>query len=246
MPSTNCLMATLCAGILALGAGRHASVARGASPVVSALAGLDDQGVFILTIGGRNVGTEKFDIRSDRDKVEAKAEIRLHIEQQGKALDFSTFPTLALNSELRPLTYTWSQKGAQAARLEVDFRASPAKSRYRTVTGTEDNRDFELSKDVVVLDDNVLHHYQLLAKRYESTAGGKQTFKAFIPQEALPGEVNVEDAGNEPVEIGGRTETLRHLVVTTELTRIDLWVDEQRRLQRVLIPAVQLEAVRKK
>lgn len=159
-------------------------------------------------------------------------------------MEFRAFPNLVLNSQFQPLTYSWSQKGSQTSQLEIDFRSTPAKCRYRTVTGEEDDRDFDLPKNVVVLDDNVLHHYQLVAKRLSLAATGKQSFKAFIPQEALPGDLTVEDVGWESVEIGGHAESLRHLLVTTELARIDLWVDGQQHLQRVAVPAAQLEAVR--
>jgi hypothetical protein len=197
-------------------------------------------------VAGQPVGTETFDIRSPGDRVEAEAEIELRIERDGKVHEFKTFPKLVLNSALQPLTYSWSQKGSQSSQLEVDFRSSPARTRYRTVAGEDDRRDFELPKDVVVLDDNVVHHYQLAVYRYRRTAGGKQTFQVFVPQEAMPGPLEVEETGQESVEINARLETLRHLVVSAELARIDLWVDDQQRLQRVSIPAAQLEAVRKK
>lgn len=197
-------------------------------------------------MAGQPVGTETFDIRSTGDRVEAEAEIELRIERDGKVHEFKTFPKLVLNSALQPLTYSWNQKGSQSSQLEVDFRSSPAKTRYRTVAGEDDRRDFELPKDVVVLDDNVVHHYQLAVYRYRGTAGGKQTFQVFVPQEAMPGPLEVEETGQESVEINARLETLRHLVVSAELARIDLWVDDQQRLQRVSIPAAQLEAVRKK
>lgn len=145
---------------------------------------------------------------------------------------------------MQPLTYTWSQKGPQSSHLEVDFSKPPARARYGTVSGEEDIREFGLSKDVVILDSNVIHHYQLVIDRYQRTKGGAQSFRAFIPQEALPGVVNVQEAGLESIKIAERTGTLRHLVVTTELARIDLWVDAQQRLQRLLIPALQFEAVR--
>jgi hypothetical protein len=144
------------------------------------------------------------------------------------------------------MTYSWSQKGSQSSQLEVDFRSSPAKVHYRTVAGEDDRRDFVLPKDVLVLDVNVVHHYQLAVYRYHRTAGGKQTFQVFVPQEALPGPLEVEEAGQESVEVNARLETLQHVVVSAELARIDLWVDDEQRLQRVSIPAAQLEAVRKK
>ncbi len=178
--------------------------------------------------------------------MEAKAEIQLRFEQDGKMVESRTFPDLVLNSQFQPLTYTWRQKGSQVSQLQVDFRPSLAKCRYRTVTGEDDERDFDLPKDVVVLDDNVFHHYQLVVRRLRLAPQGKQTFKAFIPQETLPGVLTVEDVGAESVEIGGHAENLQHLVVTTELARVDLWVDDQQRLQRVTIPAALFEAVRKR
>ncbi len=205
---------------------------------------VDDQGVFVLSVAGREIGREKFTIRSSRDKIEARAEIDLHLARDGKTYDFKTSPHMVLNPELQPLSYTWTQKGSQASSLEVDFRQSPAKASYRTVTGSEDRRDFALPKDVVVLDDNITHHYELILDRYYLSKAGNQTFRAFIPQEALPGVLTVEDAGRGSVTIHGRSADLQHLVITTELTHIDLWVDEHQRLQLVAIPAAQLEAVR--
>lgn len=207
---------------------------------------MNDHGVFLLSVGGRPAGTETFDIRSTGDRVEAEAKIELRIEQEGKVLEFKSTPKLVLNSALQPLTYTWSQKGPQSSQLEVDFRSSPTKTRYRTVAGGDDRLDFELPKDVVVLDYNVIHHYQLLVDRYRRTAGGKQTFRAFVPQEAMPGSLEVEETGPESVEIEGRAQTLRHLLVATDLSRIDLWVDDQQRLWRISSPAAQLEVVRKR
>lgn len=205
---------------------------------------LDDTGMFTVSVSGKPIGSERFEIRSDRDGVEAEAKIELRVEQQGKTMEFKLSAKLVLNSNLQPLTYTWSQKGPQSSQLTVDLRTSPAKTRYKTVTGEDDQRDFELPKDVVILDDNVFHQYQLLLYRFLRTPGKKQTFRAFVPQEALPGVVELMDKGQEPVEVGARTETLRHLVLTTELKRIDLWADNQGHVQRISIPDGQLEALR--
>jgi hypothetical protein len=206
----------------------------------------DDQGAFLLAVAGHTIGTEAFKIRSSPDQVVAQAEIHLRVEQDGKTVELKTFPNLVMSPQLDPLTYTWSQKGPQNSQLEVDFRSTPARTRYKTVSGEEDNRDFDLPKNIVVLDDNVIHHYQLVVARYRQTAGGKQTFHAFVPQEALPGVLSVEEMGTETATIEGSAMELHHLVVTTENSRIDLWVDGQQHLQRISIPEQQLEAVRKK
>ncbi|MBI1941360.1 MAG: hypothetical protein HYS33_07635 [Acidobacteria bacterium] len=209
-------------------------------------AGAKDEGTFIIYLGGRQIGTEKFSIRTARNKVIAEAQIEMRVERDGKSYQFKTSPKLVLNANLEPETYAWNQKGSESSRLEVDFRASPARVRYHTVGGDADLRDFELPRGVIVLDDNVVHHYQLVVERFQLAAGKNQSFPAFIPQEALPGVLNVDDLGIEKIESEGGARDLQHLVVSTELARIDLWVDKDHRLQHVSIPGATLEAVRKK
>ncbi len=205
-----------------------------------------DQGVFLLSLGGRTVGTEKFEIRSFADKVEARAQIQLHVEQNGKTYDLEDSPDLTLDSQLNPLTYSWTQKGSPAYHLTIDFRSSPAHIVGKPEHGPEDQREVALAQDVIVLDDNVIHHFQVVVDRYARTSGGKQTFKAFVPQEALPGELTVEDVGSDSASHEGEAANLRHLVITTDLARIEVWVDNHDRLQRVAIPDKQFEAIRAK
>jgi hypothetical protein len=207
---------------------------------------VDDEGVFVISVAGRPVGSESFKIHSSSGKIEARGEIRLNIEQNGKAVGVRSFPSLVLDSQLRPVTYAWSLQGPQSSRLDVDFRAKLARVRYRTINGNEDDRDFELPSDVVVLDDNVIHHYQLIVARFQAMGGGKQTFRVFVPQEALPSFMTVEDVGSAATSAGAAAANLRHLVITTDVTHIDLWVDERQHLERVSVPAAQLEALRKK
>jgi hypothetical protein len=207
---------------------------------------VDDEGVFIISLAGSPVGSESFKIHSSLGKVEARGEIRLHIEQNGKTVTVESFPDLVLDPQLRPITYTWNQKGSQSSRLEVDFRGKVARARYKTTNGSEDNRDFELPPDVVILDDNVIHHYQLIAARYQAMGGGKQTFPVFVPQEALPSLLTVEDTGNAATTTEAGATALRHLLITTDVTHVDLWLDDQQHLERVSVPAAQLEATRKR
>ncbi|MBI4166657.1 MAG: hypothetical protein HY508_13080 [Acidobacteria bacterium] len=205
-----------------------------------------DRGVFILKIGGKQMGTETFEIVTRKDAVEASAKIDLRVHQDGKSVEFKTSPHLVLTPDLNPVSYEWSQKGAQSSDLQVDMRGPRATAKYKTVTGAEDVREFELPPGLVILDNNVIHHYQIAVLRYRRAGGGKKTFRAFIPQEALPGALEIEDAGPDRTEVGGRDQLLEHLVMTTDNARIDLWIDGQDRLQKLAIPAAQLEVFRKK
>ena len=213
----------------------------GATPV-----DLNDRGTFEIFSAGQSIGTETFVIRTRADRIEAQGEGHLQVEQNGKKIEVRTSSTLLLNMQLDPVSYTWNQKGTHSSQLSVDFHSLPAHVRYKQVNGQDDRRDFNLDKDVVVLDDNVVHHYQLAVARYDQAKGGTQTLRAFIPQEALPGVVTLKAVGPESVTVSGNQQTLRHFLLTTELAEISLWVDDHDRLQMVSAPDAQFQAVRKK
>ena len=236
------MLAPLLAAILSSGVASLGQDTSGKSLAVS----VDDEGVFDIFLAGRPVGSESFRIHSSPGEVEAQAEIRLRVEQNGRTVSVQSFPHLVLDSQLHPVSYAWSQKGSQSSRLDVDFRGKFAKVRYKTVDGSEDDRDFQLLPDVAILDDNVFHHYQLIAARYLAMGGGKQTFHVFVPQEALPSLLTVEDMGAAAGLSGGAATNLRHLLITTDVTQIDLWIDDLQHLERVSVPASQLEVIRKR
>jgi hypothetical protein len=206
---------------------------------------LNDRGVFELFAAGKSIGTETFNIRARSGRIEAQGEGHLQMEQNGKIIEVRTSSSLSLDPQLDPISYTWSQKGTQSSKLSVDFRNKPAHIRYKTVSGQDDRRDFALDKDVLVLDDNIIHHYQLAVARYDRAKGGTQTLRAFIPQEALPGEITLNSTGPESVTVLGNKRTLNHFVLSTELAQIRLWIDDRGRLQMVSAPGGQFQAMRK-
>jgi hypothetical protein len=205
--------------------------------------GFSDQGTFVLSVGGQSIGRENFQIERVHAGYEARAQIELQVQRNGKTMHFRTSPDLVLNSNLDPLTYTWSQRGSENSHLRIDLRQSPATVRYHTVKGRNDDRTIQLPRDVIILDDNVIYQYEIAVLRYFMTAGGRQAFHAFIPQEALPGMITIEDQGQaQPTQ--GKQLALRHLLLITDQAHIGLWVDQDHRIQRLAIPAAQFEAVR--
>jgi hypothetical protein len=207
---------------------------------------LNDHGTFEIFTAGKSIGTETFEIRVRSDQIEAQGNVHIQVEQNGKRLEVRTTSNLLLNSNFDPLAYTWIQKGPQSSQLSIDFRAKTAHARYKTVNGQDDRREFKLDKDVIVLDDNAVHQYQLAIARYDRAKGGTQTFRAFIPQEALPGVITLNSVGADPVTVDGDKRTLRHFLLATELAQINLWVDDQGHLQLVSAPDAQYQAMRKK
>lgn len=207
---------------------------------------LNDQGEFEIFSAGKSIGNETFEIRARSGQIEAQSNIHLQVEQDGKTLEVRTSSTLLLDPDFNPLSYAWNQKVPQSSQLSIDFRAKPVHARYRTVNGQDDQRTFQLARDVLVLDDNAVLHYQLAIVRYDQAKGGTQEFRAFIPQEALPGVISLNCAGPESVIVNRAQRTLRRFELTTEQTRLSLWVDDRGRVELVSAPSAQYEAVRKK
>jgi len=89
------------------------------------------------------------------------------------------------------------------------------------------------SPRVLILDNNLYHHYAVLARLYDWNTKGTQTFPVLIPQEMTPGSLTVESAGLQKVD-GASLETLR---VRTADLEIYLYLDASHRLVRLAVPA---------
>lgn len=202
----------------------------------------DDHGVFDITLRGQRVGSERFEIRSNGEGVTAKAETSLSLN----GVHYETTSNLMLSAALDPLVYRWTQSAPQKSSLQISFGPGGANARYNTVRGRRDRRQFNLPPDAIILDDNAVHQYEIAAMRYDITRGGAQTFHAFTPQEALPGSVTITSGGSEEISVGNRRETCRHLILTTDLARVDLWVDGKNHLQKMEIGASGLIAERER
>lgn len=161
-------------------------------------------------------------------------------------MEVQTTSKLLLDTDFDPISYTWSQQGYQSSDLSVDFRLKLARVRYKQVNGQEDRRDFKLDKDVIVLDDNEVHQYELALARYDNAKGGMQVMRGFIPQEALPGIITLKYVGREPATVDGEKMTLRHFALTAELAQINLWADDRGHLEVLSSVDQQFQAVRKK
>lgn len=212
----------------------------------SSLSRFNDHGTFLISLAGRPLGTENFSIKASGNTLVAQADIRIKSPEGKASVEVETFPKLVLDSLLRPQTYSWRLKGPQSYELSVDFTTSPARSTLR-VKGKkgEDLRTFKLAPDVVILDNNVIHDYELLLDRYSLSKERKQTFSGYIPQEAVPGLLTVEDVGPENFRVHGSRTTLEHYVLTTDNARLDLWADKHYRLQRLYDASKAMEALRK-
>jgi hypothetical protein len=107
----------------------------------------------------------------------------------------------------------------------------------RAESGAPFTQEFQFdSPQVVILDNNLYHHYALLARLFDWNAKGVQTFSVLIPQDLTPGTLTVEWAGPRDLD-GIKTELLR---VRSSDLEIELYVADGK-LVRMIVPESKAE-----
>ena len=91
-----------------------------------------------------------------------------------------------------------------------------------------------------MLDNNLYHQYAVLARVYDWSKRGTQSFPVLIPQELTPGTITVDSVGSVSAE-GKSYEGLK--VVTNDL-EIALYLDGNHHLVRMDVPAAKVSVVR--
>jgi hypothetical protein len=206
-------------------------------------AGFSDSGEFEILLGQQRIGTESFRIRPDGPRWEASAELQLEPSGGSKV---SVVSKLELDSALRPVSYLREQKSPKAGKLAVQFGSLETNLVSSTGSGDPVEQVFYLpSTDLVVLDTNFFHQYALLLRLYDSAKGSSQPFNVFVPQEALPGTIQLELMGMESVSIGGQSRELNHYRAVTEQVQMELWATPEGAVYRLAIPQAGLEVVRR-
>ena len=193
-----------------------------------------------ILVDGQSIGRERYQITRTATEIQARSEVELEVGGQ----KIRQTSSLRLGADLSPRSYEWKMESPGAAWVRLEFEGAVATLRYPLPDGTEDQRVFEFETPrVALLDNNIFHHYLLLAEFYDYKAGGVQTVKVFIPQALQPGEARLELRGVETLEVDGRPQPVRLLAITTEDNEVLLWVTESGRFVRLRAPLTNAEVV---
>ena len=225
-------------------AGSHARPGSGAAIAMraasAAASGLlaADKGKFHISANGQPVGTEEFEIRPNGDHWMAQSTTDLKAAQ-GPATRVTS--RLSLQPDGTPLSYNWSTEGAKKASADISFQGNVATIVLHVEGAKPFTQQFTFtSPQVVILDNNAYHQYEILARLYDREKKGTQTFSVLVPQEVTPGSVTVESLG----ESSSGSAKFEELRVRTADLEVDLYLDSNRRLMRLVAPASNAEVVR--
>lgn len=197
-----------------------------------------DEGSFTVIRAGERIGHENFSIRRTPSVsgplIVAKATVLVGGRRVEPALnaDSSGFP-LKYRSELRVDARVVEVYSGQTKRDHYSSRAQLANG--------ESSREFRLPPGTVTAEDNVIHHLWFIIRR-----GVGATVPVLVPSRSALEQVRIELAGSEQLTIDGRTfETRRLRLVTIGADAVrEVWLDEDGRIVKAVIPALKLTAVR--
>jgi hypothetical protein len=198
----------------------------------------EDKGKLTIKLGGQIVGHEEFEIAPSGGGWLAKgtAEIK---PPEGASSKVSG--SLALEADGAPISYNWSAQAEKTNGAHVLFANGVASITLEMQGARPFQQDLTFNSPLIaVLDNNLYHQYAVLARIYDWSKGGVQTFPVIIPQELTPGSITVQSTGSATAD-GKTYEGLR---VSSSDLEILLLLDTQHRLMRLEVPDAKVSVIR--
>ena len=206
----------------------------------SAAAGLfqPDKGKFNILLDGKSVGKEEFEITPNGAGWLARGTTELKAAE-GPASRVTGNLTLQPNGT--PIAYDWSAQADKTNGAHILFANGVAKITLEMQGARPFEQDLSFGAPLVtVLDNNLYHHYAVLARIYDWSKRGPQTFPVLIPQELTPGSITAEATSSASSD-GKTYEGLR---VTTSDIEVLLLLDSNHRLMRLEVPSMKVVVAR--
>lgn len=197
-----------------------------------------DKGKFTIKLDGQTVGHEEFEISPSGGGWTAKGTTDVKVPDAASA---KITGTLVLQPDGVPISYDWSSQADKNNGAHILFANGVAKITLQIQGARPFEQDLTFGAPLVtVLDNNLYHQYAVLARLYDWSKRGAQTFPVLIPQELTPGSITVESAGSASAD-GKSYEGLK--VTTTDL-EVLLLLDSNHRLMRLEVPAAKVSVIR--
>jgi len=215
-----------------------------------------DSGSFGIFVSGRRVGTEKFTIRQDTHSSVISSELK--VDDGNYSADQTYEMRLQASGDLT--RYEWRQIVPTDASITVEPREQFLVERSLTGKESDKNKPIEqpflMPASSVILDDFFFSQRQVLLWRYLASAcrpkageSGcelpKAKFGAIIPRQRASAPVSVAYVANEFITINGTPRQTNKFVISSEGSpEWSVGLDNDKKLNRVLIPSEATEAIR--
>jgi hypothetical protein len=197
-----------------------------------------DKGKFNILLDGKSIGKEEFEISPNGASWLAKGTTQINT---GDGPETQITGNLTLQSNGAPIAYDWVSTSDKTNSAHVIFSNGIAKISLAVQGARPYEQELSFNSPLIaVLDNNMYHHYALLARIYDWSKRGAQTLPVLIPQEITPGTITAEAVGS--ASSGGKS--YEGLKVTTSDIELLLLLDANHRLMRLEVPASKVAVVR--
>jgi hypothetical protein len=197
-----------------------------------------DNGKLTIKLDGQTVGHEEFEITPFGGGWLAKGNAEIK-PANGSSSKISG--SLTLQPDGAPISYEWTSQAEKTNSARFLFTNGLAKMTLQMQGAHPFDQTFTFDTPLIaVLDNNLYHQYAVLARLYNWSKRGPQTFSVLIPQELMPGTVAAEATGSATID-GKSYEGFR---VTTSDLEVDLYLDSAHRLMRLEVPAAKVSVIR--
>jgi hypothetical protein len=225
------------AAIFVFGALGFAAQKKSAAGSVASVLAVD-KGKFTIKLDGQTVGHEEFEISPSGGGWTAKGTTDVKVPE---AASTKVSGTLVLQPDGVPISYDWSSQADKTNGAHILFANGVAKIILQMQGARPFEQDLSFGAPLIaVLDNNLYHQYAVLARVYDWTKRGAQTFPVLIPQELTPGSITVESTGSASAD-GKSYEGLK---VTTADLEVLLLLDSNHRLMRLEVPTAKVSVIR--
>jgi hypothetical protein len=198
-----------------------------------------DKGKFSVILDGKTVGHEDFEISPSEGGWTARGTSELKPPDAPNTTRVTG--TLVLQPDGAPIRYDWSSQTDKTNGAKILFANGIAKITLEMQGARPFEQELSFGSPLIaVLDDNLYYQYAVLARLYDWSKRGAQSFPVLIPQELTPGSITVESTGSASAD-GKTYEGLR---VNTSDLEVLLLLDVNHRLMRLEVPSAKVSVVR--
>ena len=176
-----------------------------------------DQGSYVLTRNGEEVGTESFTLRRVGAGAEARIWATATVEQDRGSEQLSMRPVLQTAADRTPLGYQNEVTGGESTEVQIGMVESRFVAMIRSPRG-ERERELRAAQGAVFLEGTVVHQYYFLPPAPES---GSVTVPVIVPRTGEQHRATLARVGTEELRIAGRAvQTVRSFSLTFAACRL--------------------------
>jgi len=199
---------------------------------------VQDKGRFTIKLAGQTVGHEEFEIAPAEGGWLAKGSSDIKPPEGAPS---KVTGSLTMLSNGSPISYEWTAQSEKNSGAHIVFANGVARITFEMQGARPFQQDLSFNSPLIaVLDNNLYYQYAVLARIYDWSKGGEQTFPVLIPQELTPGTITVLSTGAATTD--GRS--YEGLKVTSSDLEILLLLDNNHRLIRLEVPGAKVSVIR--